>query len=220
MRIIPGARLYPRSGVNELRSRTGCRANELLVQQQQFQHAPGGGGASTVYSKPSWQAGTNVPADGARDIPDVALAAASGHDDIVYCNSQGGTACQINAQNQVVGLTLVGGTSASTPAMAGILALIEQKNGAFQGQINYTLYKLAQNSGASCNSSTQTNPPAQNSCLFYDITSGSNAVPCAGGSPNCSSAQAGTNGFLTGETAGPGYDLATGLGSVNGNSGK
>ena len=183
-----------------------------------FSTLAGGGGASTVYTKPSWQTGANVPADNARDIPDVALAAASGHDDIVYCNSLGGTACQINAQNQVVGLTLVGGTSASTPAMAGILALIEQQNGAFQGQINYTLYKLAQNAGASCNSSTQTNPSAQNSCLFYDVTSGSNAVPCAGDSPNCSSTQAGTNGFLTGQAAGPGYDLATGLGSVNANN--
>ncbi len=32
-----------------------------------------GGGASTVYAKPSWQAGTGVPADGKRDVPDVAL---------------------------------------------------------------------------------------------------------------------------------------------------
>jgi Pro-kumamolisin, activation domain/Bacterial Ig-like domain (group 3) len=189
-----------------------------LFSSNNFSTLSGGGGASTVYSKPSWQTGTNVPADGARDIPDVALAAASGHDDLVYCNSQGGTACQINAQNQVVGLTLIGGTSASTPAMAGILALVEQKNGAFQGQINYTLYKLAQNSGASCNSSTQTNPSVQNSCLFYDVTTGNNAVPCAGGSLNCSSAQAGTDGFLTGQSAGPGYDLATGLGSVNANN--
>ena len=69
----------------------------------------------------------------------------------------------------------MGGTSASTPAMAGILALVEQKNGAFQGQVNYTLYKLAQNSGASCDSSKQTNPTAQNSCIFYDITTGNNA---------------------------------------------
>ncbi len=182
-----------------------------------FSTLASGGGASTIYAKPSWQSGAGVPADGFRDIPDVALAAASGHDDIVYCNSQGGpgSACEINAQNQVVGLTLVGGTSASTPAMAGILALIEAKNGAYQGQINYTLYKLAQNTGASCDSSKQTNPTAQNSCVFYDVTSGSNAIPCAGGSPGCSSAQAAIDGFMTGHAAGPGYDLATGLGSVN-----
>ncbi len=175
----------------------------------------GGGGVSTIYAKPEWQTGSGVPADSFRDIPDVSLAAASGHDDIVYCNSLKSLPCEINSQNQVLGLSLVGGTSASTPAMAGILALVEQKNGAFQGQVNYTLYKLAQNSGASCDSSKQSNPTAQNACIFYDVTSGNNAVPCAGGSPDCSSTQNGVDGFLNGQTAGPGYDLATGLGSVN-----
>jgi Pro-kumamolisin, activation domain/Bacterial Ig-like domain (group 3) len=178
-----------------------------------FSLLAGSGGASTLYGKPGWQTGTGVPADGVRDLPDVALAAAASHDDIVYCNSTTGSACQINGQGEVVGLTLVGGTSVSTPAMAGILALVEEKNGAYQGQINYTLYKLAQSN--SCNSSSQTNPTAQNSCVFYDVTTGSNGVPCAGGSPGCSSQQSGVNGELPGEVAGPGYDLATGLGSVN-----
>ena len=180
-----------------------------------FSLLAGGGGASTVYPKPAWQTGTGVPADGARDLPDVALAAASGHDEAVYCTSLEGTPCQINAQQEVVGLTLVGGTSASTSAMAGILALVEQKNGAFQGQVNYVLYRLAQTQGNGCNSSQQTNPATPNSCVFYDVTSGSNVVPCAGGTPDCSSTQGGTNGLLTGEMAGAGYDLATGLGSVN-----
>jgi hypothetical protein len=173
------------------------------------------GGISTVYPKPSWQAGPGVPADNARDLPDLALAASTGHDEAVYCTSLTFNPCQINSQQEVVGLTLVGGTSLSTPAMAGILALVEQKNGPLQGQINYVLYKLAQTAANSCDSSAQTNPAAQNSCVFYDITSGSNEVPCAGGSSGCSSTQIGTNGFTTGQIAGPGYDLATGLGSVN-----
>jgi hypothetical protein len=178
-----------------------------------FSLLAGSGGVSTLYAKPSWQTGAGVPADGMRDVPDVVLAAAASHDDIVYCNSTTGEACQINGSGQIVGLTLVGGTSVSTPAMAGILALVEQKNGAFQGQINYNLYSLAQ--AHSCNSSSQTNPTAQNSCVFYDITAGNNSVPCAGGSPGCSSQQNGVNGELTGNAAGVGYDLATGLGSVN-----
>jgi large repetitive protein len=173
------------------------------------------GGASTIYPKPPWQSGPGVPADSARDVPDMALAAAAGHDETVYCTSLSGTACQIDAQQDVVGLTLVGGTSVSTPAMAGILALIEQKNGALQGQINYVLYNLAQAAGNSCNSSNETNPTAANSCVFYDITAGSNEVPCAGASPGCSSTQSGTNGFTTGQLTGAGYDLVTGLGSVN-----
>jgi hypothetical protein len=174
-----------------------------------------GGGASSVYRKPSWQSGPGVPPDNARDVPDVALAAAAGHDQIVYCTSLGGTPCQINAQENVVGLTLVGGTSVATPAMAGILALIEQKNGALQGQINYVLYNLAQAAGNSCNSSKQTDPTTSNSCVFYDLTSGNNEVPCAGASPGCSSTNSGANGFTTGQKTGVGYDLVTGLGSVN-----
>jgi hypothetical protein len=178
-----------------------------------FSLLAGSGGESSLYTKPTWQTGLGVPADGMRDLPDVSLAAAASHDDIVFCNSTSGAACQINAQGQAVGLTLVGGTSVSTPAMAGILALVEQKNGAYQGQINYTLYQLAQ--AHSCDSSAQTNPTAQNSCVFYDITAGNNGVPCAGGTPGCSSQQDGVNGELPGAAAGPGYDLATGLGSVN-----
>lgn len=184
-------------------------------QSANFSLLAGGGGASTVYPKPVWQTGAGVPEDGARDLPDVALAAASGHDETVFCTSLEGTPCQINAQQQVVGLTLVGGTSASTPAMAGIVALVEQKNGTFQGQVNYVLYRLAQMTGNSCDSSSEINPATQNSCVFYDVTSGSNAVPCAGGTPECSSTQSGTNGFMTGQIAGPGFDMATGLGSVN-----
>ena len=188
-------------------------ATNCLFGTGNFSLLAGGGGASTLYTKPSWQAGAGVPADGARDVPDLALAAAASHDNIVYCNSTTGTPCQINGQGEVVGLTLVGGTSVSTPAMAGILALVEEKNGAFQGQINYLLYQLAQSH--SCDSSNQTNPTAQNSCVFYDVTTGNNSVPCLGGSPDCSSQQTGTNGELAGNAAGPGYDLATGLGSVN-----
>jgi hypothetical protein len=189
-------------------SRTNCVYGSLNVSL-----LAGGGGASTIYSKPAWQTGPGVPADKARDLPDVAMAAASGHDGFVYCTSLGGMPCRLSGQS-VTGLTLIGGTSAATPTMAGILALVEQKNGAFQGQANYVLYQLAQIEGNSCDSSKQTNPAAHATCVFYDVTSGSNAVPCAGGSPRCSSTASGTNGFLTGNAAGPGYDLATGLGSV------
>ena len=174
-----------------------------------------GGGASTVYEKPDWQTGAGVPPDSARDLPDVALAAATGHDEAVYCTSLGGAPCQMDAEQDVVGLTLVGGTSVSTPAMAGILALIEEKNGALQGQVNYVLYPLAQVAGNSCNSTAQTNPTVSNACVFYDVTAGNNEVPCAGGSPGCSSTQSGIDGFTTGQAAGVGYDMVTGLGSLN-----
>jgi hypothetical protein len=178
-----------------------------------FSLMAGGGGASTVYPKPSWQTGTGVPADNARDLPDVALAAASGHDGYIFCSLGSCQTQTSNGQVQLQGASLTGGASAATAAMAGILALVEQKNGAFQGQANFILYRLA--ASHSCDSSSQTNPTAQTNCVFYDVTTGGNAVPCAGGSVNCSSSQAGTDGELSGYAAHAGYDLATGLGSVN-----
>src|SRR5689334_4964226 len=82
-----------------------------------------GGGASTVYPKPSYQAGPGVPADGARDVPDVALSSAS-HDG--YLIIQGHTARR-------TGLVSAGGTSAASPSFAGLMALVVQKTGAAQG---------------------------------------------------------------------------------------
>jgi len=39
-----------------------------------------GGGASVLYPKPIWQTGLGVPNDGARDVPDVSMAASAVHD--------------------------------------------------------------------------------------------------------------------------------------------
>jgi pseudomonalisin len=130
-----------------------------------------GGGASTVYAKPSWQAGTGVPADGKRDVPDVALTA-SGHDGyLIYQNG---------------GLYVVGGTSAASPAFAGVMALVLQHSGSRQGNANTTLYSL------------RSKQRAGGASVFHDITSGNNGVP-------------GQSGF----SAGTGYDQATGLGSAD-----
>ncbi|HEV3196522.1 MAG TPA: protease pro-enzyme activation domain-containing protein [Bryobacteraceae bacterium] len=94
-------------------------------------------------------------------------------------------------------LQIFGGTSVATPVFAGMISLLNQSqvaNGAKSGlgNINPTLYALAQSS-----------PNA-----FHDVTVGNNIVPCTPGTPNCKN---GTFGF----SAGPGYDQATGLGSVD-----
>jgi len=146
-----------------------------------------GGGVSLLYPKPAWQTGPGVPTDSARHVPDLALSAA-GHD-AYYIN--------VNGSN-----IPIAGTSASAPSMAGIVALLNhyQVSNGFQkqpglGNINPQLYRLA-----------QSNPTA-----FHDLTSGSNIVPCAQGSPDCD-----TGSF--GYQAGAGYDMATGLGSVDANA--
>jgi subtilase family serine protease len=150
------------------------------------------GGASTLYSKPSWQVGPGVPNDGKRDLPDVSLDAAAGHDGYLLC--QGGI-CTTNAQGQLINAELVGGTSASAPTFAAIMALVVQKTNSRQGQANFVLYPLAASQNdANCNASSGPQAP----CIFNDITQGNNNVPGQTGFP-----------------ATVGYDLATGLGSVN-----
>ncbi len=189
------------------------------------------------YPKPSWQTGTGVPADGVRDIPDVSLFSginSQSNSFYVVCQAdalKAGSAPSCNASGGSFSFQGVGGTSASAPSFAGILALIEQgeRNAgrtARQGNANFVLYKIAQTASRSCNSSNRIDPtlPAPAGCVFNDVTKGNDSVPCAGASPNCSSTASGTNGVLvtvSGATKTPaftttaGYDLATGLGSVN-----
>ena len=173
------------------------------------------------YTKPSWQTGTGVPADGARDLPDVSLASSQEHDGFLLCYN-GSCQYTTNPDGSITldDATIIGGTSAASPSMAGIMALVEQKNGSFQGQANYKFYQLAaaQPSSLNCDSSAATDPTQTNACVFHDVTSGSNALSCVlrnGG--DCSVHVAGntTFGVLDGNSATAGYDLATGLGSVN-----
>ena len=80
----------------------------------------------------------------------------------------------------------VGGTSAAAPSFAGVMALVNQKTGTHQGNANLFLYPLA------------TNQANGGAAVFHDVTTGSNTVP-----------------GVTGFKAATGYDLATGLGSVD-----
>jgi hypothetical protein len=98
--------------------------------------------------------------------------------------------------------------------MAGIMALVQQKTGQAQGLINPVLYNFAAEENlTSCNSNTVA---SGNNCIFYDTTSGTEAQVCFTGDPNCITSAADDElGVLSGYSAAKGYDLATGLGSVN-----
>ena len=51
------------------------------LSQGYWAFSAGGGGASSLWPKPSWQTGVpNIPADGHRDVPDIALPASADHD--------------------------------------------------------------------------------------------------------------------------------------------
>lgn len=131
-----------------------------------------GGGVSTVYAQPAWQAGVSGAgeANGMRAVPDVSLAAAD-HDG--YVVAENGS------------YWIVSGTSVATPSFAGIMALvIEKMGGTGLGNANVGLYPLVNASH---------NP-------FHATPSGNNSVP-------------GVVGYAASGTA---YNLATGLGSVDG----
>jgi trimeric autotransporter adhesin len=157
------------------------------------------------YTKPPFQSAL-TPADGVRDLPDVAFLAANGlysatwvvcADNVAEGSPTVFTDCQTTNGNFTSSTSFsgVGGTSAAAPAFAGMLALVEQKTGSRLGQANYIIYQLAKSKYAS---------------VFHDITEGDNSVVCISGSPNC-----GNNGFLTGYDAAVGYDQASGLGSID-----
>jgi hypothetical protein len=168
------------------------------------------------YAKPAWQTGvTGIPADGHRDLPDVSFFASDGFLGSAYliCVSAGGNACTYSSASEPTAQE-VGGTSVASPAMAGVMALINQKAGAAQGNPNAMLYTLAATqSYSSCSAEKAT---ASGACLFNDIDSGTNSMPCENGSLYCNVIYPGDPaGTLSGFAAATGFDLATGLGSLN-----
>lgn len=182
--------------------------------------AGGGGGASSLYAKPSWQSLsiTGMPNDSHRDLPDVSLFAANGVNGSYYpvCAVDGD--CQPVSSGGTVQISGYGGTSVSSPQFAAIMALVNQKYGP-QGQADYVIYPLYQ----------------QYPAAFHDVTIGTNSVPCATGSTDCIAVSA-PNDYTIDDpnygsavegqigasgtpeyNAGVGYDLATGLGSIDAN---
>jgi subtilase family serine protease len=183
---------------------SGGASNCTTSENQSVSSCAGG------YAKPLWQVGVGVPDDGKRDLPDVSLFSGDGLNANFYvvCETDIYGGCAGDVFN-VIG---IGGTSAPTPVLAGIMAMVNQKMQSRQGQADFVFYPLAAQPGASC-ASTAT---AESSCIFYDVTTGTIAMPCVSASPNCVTNISGDqNGVLSGYSAAAGYDLATGLGSVN-----
>ena len=186
-------------------------------------------GTCAGYPKPDWQSVVGNPSDGVRDIPDVSLFAANGAwgHYYIFCYSDpagGGTPCTGSPANWAG----AGGTSFSSPIMAGIQLLVNQATNSTWGNPNTVYYQLANTEygtggNAGCNSTLGNG--TSNSCIFYDQTLGdmdTDCLPLNGVAYNCFM----SNGFLGvlstsnssyqpayGTTTG--WDFATGIGTVN-----
>ena len=182
-----------------------------------------GGGASSIYATPEWQSATGLPASdpeaaaallsGAapahhRYLPDLSLPAAADADDgasgirgLAFCfaGDSGGSGCHV---------TSAGGSAASAALFSGVAALLAQKYGP-QGNLAPNLYALSKRTQASAAGSLT----EKSTQPFVDITSGGSILPCVAGTSNC--VDSGNGMGAIGFDSAPGYDLATGLGSVN-----
>jgi subtilase family serine protease len=194
-------------------SASGGGASNCEVQNTTFTACVSG------FPQPSWQNVTISGRTSARFSPDVSFLASPNFPGYVYCTelseldeSGSGSSCVSGISDAVNSyLSIVGGTSATAPIFAGIVTLLNQSlSSSGLGNVNQMLYQLA---GDSSNGA------------FHQVTSGTNTVYCTEGSPgspqpaalDCPSTGAtpGVLGFNASNDSGNGYNLVTGLGSVN-----
>ncbi len=151
-----------------------------------------GGGFSHLFSRPSYQdtlptGSTAIPV-GQRGVPDVGLQASSKTGVLIYSSEPGiGSSGTCPAGSSCDGWFVIGGTSASAPQWAGIVAIADQVNGGGLGLINPALYAIGANASRYAND-------------FFDVTVGNNPGPAGG--------PGGFNSHI-------GWDPVTGLGTPN-----
>jgi hypothetical protein len=181
-----------------------------------FCAAPNGG-----FTKPTYQTSL-TPSDGVRDVPDISFSASNFNDPYIVCTAQSETTGSASTSTCVTSISdalitynsAFGGTSVSTPVAAGMAVLLNQYLGSTKGlgNINTQVYELF----------------SSNPSSFHDIVAGTsstdgdtsnNVVPCTPNTPSFEppALQCPAGGTL-GYSAGTGYDLVTGLGSIDFNS--
>jgi len=145
----------------------------------------GGGGVSAVFGRPGFQARVKGVTGSSRGTPDISMSAAVDGAVVFYH-----TYLPSDSQSARGPWHLVAGTSEATPEFAGIVALADQMAGHRLGNINNALYHLQYGNG------------------LVDVTQGNNTFGPFTNSDN-------NTYTVTGFSAAPGYDLASGLGTVD-----
>lgn len=152
--------------------------------------AAGGGGVSSVFSRPFYQDRLGGLVGSARGVPDVSLSAAV----------DGGVDVYLGYTNTAAGISpgwyIVGGTSEASPLFSGIVAIADQAAHRDLGWLNPTLYGLGDGARSP----------------LTDITLGNNTVAGI----QALAPETGQPFAVTGYNAAAGYDLASGLGTVDG----
>jgi subtilase family serine protease len=198
----------------------------------------GSGGFSKHYAVPAYQSGTTGYSGTKRAQPDISGFAANGiwGHALIFCDSyagdQGGGPITCASSSS---FGEAGGTSFVAPSLAGVTGLLVNSAGR-QGLLNPALYALAkaQFTGAATATACYSNGQTSNTgvtaglpasgCIFNDVTTSNNDVPCAAGSTNCYVKSGAPDGMLSVTNASSltvaypstiGYDEATGIGTVN-----
>jgi kumamolisin len=130
---------------------SGTAISETVWNETASNEGATGGGVSSVFALPTWQASSNVPAPststGGRGVPDVAGDA----------DPTTGYSIRVDGQTLVIG-----GTSAVAPLWAGLIAVANQQLGTAVGFVQPAIYA------------------AKAASAFNDITKGNNGAFSAG----------------------------------------
>jgi subtilase family serine protease len=151
----------------------------------------GGGGTSTVFERPDYQDHVHSVVGDRRGVPDISMSAAlSAAVDFWFTLP--------TPAGPAGGWALAGGTSEAAPLLAGIVAIADQAAGHRLGLLNDRLYEMARHDDGDG--------------AIVDVTSGSNAVTlCLSGCETRTPVLLPVSGY----TAQKGYDLASGLGTID-----
>lgn len=169
---------------------TSAASSEESAWNDAAQLHAGGGGVSTLYATPDWQIAAGVPG------ADPGTGEGGPRHRLlpdVALNASDYQVC-LDGSCEQGRTTYTSGTSASAAVFAGMMALVDEYTKSAQGNAAPELYTLARQQIA-----------------VHDVTTGTTKLPCA----------AGTNGCVSGEmgyAAADGFDLATGLGSIDANA--